>query len=169
MTALRGRLSTVERPSRARSLAGLILSFVLVGAVAAAGAIAAKDAGDSYQALDRPDWAPPSWLFAPAWVVLYLAMAIAAWRVWRVVGRVDERALVAYGIQLLVNLLWTPLFFALERRGWALVDIIALDVLVALTTILFWRRDRLAGALLVPYLGWVLFATALNLSVVRLS
>ena len=93
----------------------------------------------------------------------------AAWRVWRVVGTLEDRALGVYGAQLALNLIWAPLFFALERRGLALIDILALDVLVALTLVLFWRRDRLAGALLIPYLGWVLFATALNASILWLN
>ena len=74
-----------------------------------------------------------------------------------------------YGAQLLLNLLWSPLFFGLEQRGWALVDIIALDALVVATIVAFWFRDRLATILLTPYLAWSLFATALNYSVWSLN
>lgn len=156
-------------PTTARSVLGLLISLALVAVVAVVGALAAADAGEAYGALNQPAWAPPSWLFGPVWTVLYVAMAVAAWRVWRVVGTLEDRALGVYGAQLALNLIWTPLFFALERRGLALIDILALDVLVALTLVLFWRRDRLAGALLAPYLGWVLFATALNASILWLN
>lgn len=161
--------ATAPAPTTSRSIAMLVLSLAVVAAVAVVGGLAAADAGEAYGALNQPSWAPPSWLFGPAWTVLYIAMAVAAWRVWRVVGTLEDRALGVYGAQLALNLIWTPLFFALERRGLALIDILALDVLVALTLVQFWRRDRLAGALLVPYLGWVLFATALNASILWLN
>ncbi len=152
-----------------RSVLMLVLSLALVAVVAVVGGLAAADAGDTYRALERPAWAPPQWLFGPAWTVLYAAMAVAAWRVWRAVGTLEDRALALYGVQLALNLIWTPLFFALERRGLALVDILVLDVLVAATLVLFWRRDRLAGALMAPYLAWVLYATSLNAAIVVLN
>jgi benzodiazapine receptor len=160
-------MTTLSEPARrtSRSLAILVLSLAVVALVAVVGALAASDSGDTYRALDRPAWAPPQGLFGPVWSILYAAMAVAAWRVWRAVGTLEERSLALYGAQLVLNLLWTPLFFALERRGLALADILVLDVLVAATLVLFWRRDRLAGAIMAPYLAWSLYATALTTAI----
>lgn len=142
----------------------LVLFFLAVAAAAAVGSLATLDASEQYATLDQPSWAPPGWLFGPVWTVLYGAMAVAGWRIWCQTGfRSPEIAL--FGGQLLVNALWSPLFFAWELRGLALAWIGLLDLLVAATVVLFWRRDRLAGGLLTPYLAWVLFATALNASV----
>ncbi|MDP0400151.1 TspO/MBR family protein [Tsukamurella strandjordii] len=147
----------------------LLVSLICVGAVAAIGGAASADAAQEYGRLAQPSWAPPSWLFGPAWGVLYLLMAVAAWLVWRTEPTFGNRAIQLYGAQLLVNLAWSPLFFGAEQRGWALVDILVLDVLVAATIAAFWRRDRRAAVLLVPYFAWILFATALNFSVWSLN
>lgn len=139
-----------------------LLGFVaVVAAAAAVGSLATLDAPEEHAELERPPWAPPGWVFAPVWTALYAAMAVAAWRVWLRVGlRSTEMAL--FGAQLAVNVAWSPLFFAWGQRGWALAWVLLLDALVAATAFRFWGRDRLAGALLAPYLLWVLFATALN-------
>lgn len=147
----------------------LVVSLLCVGIVAGVGGAASADAASTYSQLAQPSWAPPSWLFGPVWTVLYILMAIAAWRIWRTEPTFGNRAIVLYGAQLLLNLLWSPLFFGLEQRGWALVDIIALDALVVATIVAFWFRDRLAAILLTPYLAWSLFATALNYSVWSLN
>jgi tryptophan-rich sensory protein len=101
------------------------------------------------------------------WSVLYLMIAVAGWLVWRERGW--DASLTLWAVQLGLNLLWTPLFFAADRYGWALVDIVALLVAVAATIALFARRSRAAAWLLVPYLAWVGFATALNLGIVVLN
>lgn len=142
----------------------LVGFLAVVAAAAAVGSLATLDAREQYGALEQPAWAPPGWLFGPVWTLLYAAMAVAAWRVWLRVGlRSPEMAL--FGAQLAVNALWSPLFFAWGLRGVALAWILLLDALVAATALRFWARDRVAGALLAPYLLWVLFATALNASV----
>lgn len=141
--------------------------LLLVGAVAVAalaGSLSTLDAAGQYAALEQPPWAPPPWLFGPVWTALYLAMAVAAWRVEARVG-LRSRELALFGAQLAANALWSPLFFAWDLRGVALAWILVLDLLVAATTWAFWRRDRVAGGLLLPYLAWVLFATGLNAAV----
>jgi tryptophan-rich sensory protein len=119
-----------------------------------------------YAELAKPEWSPPGWIFGPVWTMLYLAMAVAAWLVWRSGGwREQSGALGLYLVQLALNALWTPLFFGLRSPGFALVCIVFLLAAVAFTCRLFFRVRRPAGWLLVPYLLWVSFATALNFSI----
>lgn len=144
------------------------LGWVLLTAVAAAaGGYASRSAAGFYGTLDRPAWAPPAWLFGPAWGVLYLLMATAAWLVARAGGPGSGVALGLYVVQLVANAAWTWIFFAFRRGGWAFAEVLLLLALVALTLATFWRVRPLAGLLLVPYLGWVSFATALTWSVWR--
>lgn len=115
---------------------------------------------DDYRDLDAPAWAPPSWVFGPVWTVLYLMVGTAACMAWR--AGASKGALGLWGAQLAVNLAWTPLFFGLGQRGWALVDIVLLLALVAATIVAFARTEKRAAWLLAPYAAWVTFATALN-------
>jgi tryptophan-rich sensory protein len=94
-------------------------------------------------------------------------IALAGWCYWRTDG--ETRGFAAYGIGLLFNLLWTPLFFESGAARVALVDIVLLDAVVVVTIVLFARRSKLAAALLVPYLGWILYATALNTAIIALN
>ena len=138
-----------------------------VAAVALVGGLAAASAGATYRALELPAFAPPSWLFGPVWTVLYVMIAVAGWWVWREVGW--GRELTLWSGQLVLNLAWTPLFFAADRYALALADIALLLVAVAATIVLFRRTSPPAAWLLVPYLAWVAFATALNAAIVVLN
>jgi tryptophan-rich sensory protein len=140
---------------------------LLTGVAAAAGGLASRRAAGFYATLDRPAWAPPAWLFGPAWTVLYLMMATAAWLVTRADGPGRGAAVALYVVQLVANAAWTWIFFAWRRGGLAFGEVLLLLTLVALTLGAFWRVRPLAGALLVPYLAWVSFATALTWSVWR--
>ncbi len=133
-----------------------------VAAVAVAASWSTVNAGSAYRDLDGPSWAPPSWLFGPAWTVLYASIAVAGWMAWRAGTGLRDPSMIAFAGQLALNGLWSPLFFTLEQRGAALVCILALDVAVAITLFLFWRRRRVAALLLAPYFLWILFATGLN-------
>ena len=145
-----------------KALAGwLAASFV----AAALGAVATRQAPEFYAQLVRPDWAPPGWLFGPVWTLLYAMMAIAAWRVWRKAG--FGTALYLFLAQLALNALWSWLFFAWRLGGAAFGEILLLWLLIAATVAAFFRIDRLAAALLVPYLAWVSFACALTYAVWR--
>ncbi|QJD93304.1 tryptophan-rich sensory protein [Duganella dendranthematis] len=152
-----------HRPLQLPALAGwLILTFIF----AAIGAYASAQAADFYLQLDRPAWAPPAWLFGPAWSALYLLMAISAWHVQRTATNASARpALTLYVVQLAANALWTWLFFGWHLGAWAFAEILLLWVLIAAIIVAFWRRDRVAGLLLVPYIGWVSFATCLCYSI----
>ena len=156
--------------SGARQWIGLAGWLAASYAAAAVGGVASARAGDFYQQLARPAWAPPSWLFGPVWTTLYLMMGIAAWLVWRQRGfRGARGALTLFVVQLAANALWTWLFFAWRRGALAFGEILLLWVLIVATLLAFWRIRPLAGALLVPYLLWVSFAAALTWSVWRLN
>lgn len=130
---------------------------------AAIGAFASVQAGTFYLQLLRPAWAPPGWLFGPVWSVLYLLMGIAAWLVWRVQGwRVAGLALGLFVVQLGVNALWTWLFFVWHQGAWAFAEIVLLWWLIVGTIVAFWTRQKIAALMLLPYLLWVSFATALT-------
>lgn len=149
---------------------GIVGWFALVFIVAAIGAAGSISSAQFYSELVRPSWAPPAGIFGPVWTTLYLLMALAAWIVWREGGFASARgALVLFVVQLVLNALWSWLFFAWRQGGVALADVIVLWVLIVATIVSFWRIKPLAGALLIPYLLWVSFAAALNYSVWRLN
>ncbi len=152
-------------PRRPAAIPALVLSFLLTGGAAATAATASRASAAFYAQLDRPLWAPPAWLFGPAWSVLYVLMAIAAWRVWRTGDPLRGRAVAVYGVQLVFNALWTWLFFVWRDGQWATVEVIALWGSIVTTIALFARIDRPAAVLLAPYLVWVSFASALTISV----
>lgn len=153
----------VRRLSLARQALGLAAWLVLTFSAAAIGAFASAQAGAFYMQLLRPAWAPPAWLFGPVWTGLYLLMAVAAWLVWRAHGwRRAGAALGLFVVQLVANALWTWLFFVWQQGAWALVEIMLLWVLIVGTMVAFRRLHALAAVLLLPYLVWVSFASALT-------
>jgi tryptophan-rich sensory protein len=148
------------------SLLPLIGWLALTAAAAAIGAAASVDAGPFYLGLDRPGWAPPAGVFGPVWSALYLTMAIAAWLVWRTPPSPARRAaVVLFVAQLAANALWSWLFFGWRLGALAFAEVLVLLALVAATAAAFWRVRPLAGALLVPYLAWVAFASVLTWAV----
>lgn len=161
--------SETSTARRSNHIPALIVSLIAVALVAALGGLASIDAAGDYGQLAQPDWAPPPNVFGPVWTVLYVLMAVAAWLVWRRDPRLGNPAIIVYAVQLVLNLLWSPLFFGFGWRGVALIDILLLDIAVAATIALFWRVNRLSAVLLVPYLAWVLFATMLNYSIWSLN
>jgi len=126
--------------------------------------------GEWYGRLQKPAWNPPGWIFGPVWTALYTIMAVAAWLVWKRGGFLGQRlALSLFLLQLLFNALWSPLFFGLKHPALAFVDIVLLWLALLGTVMAFWKARPLAGALLVPYLAWVTFASALNFTLWRLN
>ncbi len=159
-----------DRLRASRQIGGLVGWLILTFAAAAVGAVASAGAGDFYRQLARPGWAPPAWLFGPVWTVLYLLMGVAAWLVWRGHGvRRARVALFLFAAQLCANALWTWLFFAWHRGALAFAEILLLVALIAATTSAFSRLHRVAAALLLPYLAWTIFASALTLSIWTLN
>ncbi|SEQ66496.1 TspO and MBR related proteins [Solimonas aquatica] len=150
---------------------GFLAWLALCVASSSLGAIASINARSFYASLIRPDWAPPGWVFGPVWSALFLAMAVAAWLVWRVPqdSPARSRALRWFVIQLAANALWSWLFFAWHLGGAAFVEVLLLWLLIASTLLAFWRVQRLAALLLLPYLLWVSFAAVLNYTVWQLN
>ena len=124
-------------------------------------------APDYYRRLNKPTWAPPPWIFGPVWTVLYGMIGTSAWLISRRGGSGTRAALGLWWGQLALNAAWTPIFFGARNRGLALVDILVTWVVIVATTVAFFRRRTAAGLLLLPYLAWVTFASALNYAIWR--
>lgn len=142
-----------------------LFSIVLAQGIGGLGALfTSSKIATWYETLLKPMWTPPGWVFGPIWTTLYLLMAIAAARIWNVRGSsaLVRGALVLYGLQLLLNLLWSMLFFGLESPALGLLGIVLLWIVIVATIIVFWRIDTIAGVLLLPYIVWVSIAMTLN-------
>jgi len=178
--------SSSRTPSPGRSVLALAGFFVLCFGVAAIGAAMARHSIPTwYAGIAKPRFTPPSWTFAPVWVLLYVLMALAGWLVWLIPRREGPRgslqyledsrgslrmdALAVFLIQLALSGLWTPMFFQYHRLLVAVVILLALWCSILAAILLFWRVRPLAGALLLPSLAWASFATALNLVLLRLN
>ena len=142
-----------------------LLAWILVAFIPSATA-AFLGPGEWYDALNRPAWTPPSWVFGPVWTTLYLMMGIAAWRIWVRHGfgdRSARRALVFYLVHLFFNAAWTWLFFGMQLLTAAAIEIVILWIMIVALVAMFWKLDRLAGAMLLPYLLWVTYAATLSI------
>ncbi len=153
-----------RRLSHGRDLLGLAGFAALCAAVSAiGGAVTATSVGTWYQGLEKPAFNPPDWVFPVVWTALFAMIAVAGWRAWRSAPLAATRlALAVYIVQLALNIGWSVLFFGFRQIGLALAEILVLLPAIAANAALFWRLDRWAGALLVPYLLWVGYATVLT-------
>ncbi|WP_166261208.1 TspO/MBR family protein [Marinobacter salicampi] len=156
--------------TKPKQFLGLVGWLVVVFVAAGTGAIASIQADQFYAQLRQPEWAPPASVFGPVWTSLYLLMGLAAWQVWRSSGFPSARsALTLFLIQLVLNALWSWLFFGWHLGALAMADLVLLWLLIVATVVAFWRISPLAGLALVPYLLWVTFAGTLNYSVWQLN
>jgi benzodiazapine receptor len=151
--------------------AALVLCVGVCFAAAAVGAMLTNPSVPGwYASLTKPSWNPPSWVFGPVWSLLYLLMGVSAWLVWLKAGfRAARVPLALFGVQLVLNMAWSALFFGLRSPGAALIEIVLLWGAILATMIAFWRRSAPAGWLMLPYLAWVTFAVALNLAIWNLN
>ena len=124
-----------------------------------------------YPTLNKPSFNPPNWIFAPVWITLYIMMGIAVGLVWHkgFYHKWVQTALYHFGFQLILNAMWSILFFGMRQPGWALIEILVLFVLVLLTIKWFKVVDKRAAYLLIPYACWIAFATILNFEIWRLN
>jgi benzodiazapine receptor len=154
-----------------KSILRLIACFALCFAVAWLGSVAALPKIPTwYAALNKPSFTPPNDVFPIAWNILYALMAISLWRLWQAPsGEMRSRAITLFLMQLAVNLAWSWIFFGAESIRGGLSTILALVVLVAMTILAAWKVDRFAASLLLPYLLWIGYATALNAEIARLN
>ncbi|MCC7364785.1 MAG: tryptophan-rich sensory protein [Dehalococcoidia bacterium] len=167
-------MTAVRRQTRGSTvggeLAALAVFLLLSLGVAALGSIATRSGQEWYDALEKPAFNPPDWTFGVVWTPLYVLIGIAGWLLWRKRGMAGAGvALVAWGVQLALNLAWSWVFFGAEQPGMALVEVVVFWLAIAATVALGWRVSRLAAVLLLPYLGWVAFASVLNFEVWRLN
>ena len=150
----------------------LIISIVACQCAGLVGSIfTAPSIPTWYAALQKPLFTPPNWLFAPAWITLYLLMAISASIIWQrgLSNRTIRTALTIFLIQLILNALWSVVFFGLESPLYGVIVIVGLWIAIAFTIFQFFRISTLAGSLLLPYIGWVTFAALLNVYVFILN
>jgi len=163
-------------PAPSRPLHPLVGLAIALGATFAAAAIGSSVTftalGSWYAQLDKPSFNPPNSVFGPVWTVLYILMAVAAWRAWkkgRDAGMATGAAVGLFAVQLVLNAGWSVAFFGLQAPGPAFVVIVALWLAIAATIVAFRRLDGWAAAMMVPYLAWVTFAGALNFSIWQLN
>ena len=149
----------------------LVVFLLLCFSVAAAASwVTIPQVASWYPTIAKPAWRPPDWLFGPVWTVLYAMIAVAGWRVWCANARPGRSsALIAFAVQLALNLCWSPVFFGLHNIRLALAIIVALWFAIGMFFLLSWKVDRVASWLFLPYWLWVTFATALNFSIWRLN
>jgi tryptophan-rich sensory protein len=157
---------------KSRDVIKLVVSLVACQCAGLIGSIFTTPAIPTwYAALEKPSFNPPNWLFAPAWITLYLLMGVAAFLIWRkgLEQKEVRAALVIFLVQLVLNALWSVVFFGLQSPLYGVVVILALWVVILLTILSFFKLSTAAGALLLPYILWVSFAAVLNVSILVLN
>lgn len=160
----------MSRMPLSKQIIGFAVWILITFIAAAIGGAASINAASFYSQLVLPEWAPPSSVFGPVWTGLYVLMSISVWMVWRVDGVQAARgALSLFLIQLLLNSLWSWLFFGWHLGALSFIDILVLWFMIIATMIAFWHVRVIAGVLLLPYLLWVTFAMVLNYAVWQLN
>ena len=169
--ALMPNPSKLHRYSPSQQFAGLVVCVAGCVLVMTIGAwVTVASVGGWYTTIEKPTWNPPNWLFSPVWTTLFLMMAVSAWLVWR-----QERfskvkfALGWFAFHLILNLMWSILFFGLQQIGWAAIEIILLWGAIVVLIVLFYRHSKWAALLLIPYLLWVTFASTLTITIWTLN
>jgi benzodiazapine receptor len=157
---------------KSRDIIKLIVSIVACQGAGLIGSLFTTTAIPTwYTGLQKPFFTPPNWVFAPAWTTLYMLMAVAAFLIWR--KGLDQKgvrlALIIFLIQLVLNTLWSIVFFGLESPFYGIMVIIALWIAILLTMIKFFKLSTMAGVLMTPYIGWVSFAAVLNVAISMLN
>ncbi len=138
---------------------------------AAVGSLATTSSVNGWFAeVNKPTWNPPNWIFGPVWTTLFLMMGVAAWLVWKKSGFKNAKLELSWFLfHLVLNVLWSVLFFGMQQMGMACIEIVVLWLSIAATIFMFYQHSKLAAGLLVPYLMWVSFATFLNYTIWRLN
>jgi tryptophan-rich sensory protein len=162
----------VHKAIKSKKIINIIVWVIICLAVSIMGGLFSRDASsDWYDELIKPQFTPPDWAFGVVWPFLYILMGIAASIIWQVgIHRKEVKtAVILFFAQLILNLIWTPIFFGLHMIALALVEIVILWCAIFLTIVTFWKVERLAALLLIPYISWVTFAIALNASIFILN
>ena len=160
----------IERKDKMRWMGLLFWLFVCFAVAGVSGSWTASEVPGWYKTLVRPSIAPPNWVFAPVWTMLYALMAVAAWRVWlEAPSPLRNWGLVLFALQLALNFAWSLLFFKMHALGAALAEVAVLWLAIGATTLVFARVSPMAAWLMAPYLAWVSFASILNGAFWRLN
>jgi tryptophan-rich sensory protein len=150
----------------------LIISLILPQLAALSGLLFTETGvGSWYRSIEKPVWNPPGWVFGPVWSTLYILMGIAFYLVWKAPDNTTgkRRAMLFWIAQLVLNFLWTFIFFGQQQIGWALVEIVCLWLLILITIVTFAKYTKTGAWLLLPYISWVSFATLLNWAIWNLN
>lgn len=142
---------------------------LLTGAIS--GLFTAQSVAGWYATIIKPSFNPPNWVFGTVWTILYIMMGIAFFLVWKSndYAAIKRTAIIFYFIQLTLNFLWSFIFFYSHQPGWALIDIICLWLMILITMLYFGNINSIAGWLMLPYICWVSFASALNYAIWKLN
>lgn len=144
----------------------LVASLAVAFSAAVIGsAVSAQNIPTWYAALEKPVLNPPNFIFGPVWTVLYVLIGLSLYLFWTSVGRGKWSGYIAFGVQMVLNALWSVVFFGLQLPLFGVFVIVLLDIMVVVTIVLFYEKSRKAAYLLVPYLLWILFATYLTISI----
>jgi tryptophan-rich sensory protein len=157
---------------RSRNILKLAISIVACQCAGLIGSIFTMPAIPTwYETLAKPSFTPPNWLFAPAWVTLYVLMGVAVFLVWRKGSGIKnvKAALITFLVQLVLNVLWSAIFFGAKSLVGGAVVIVLLWIAILFTILRFFKISTVAGGLLIPYILWVTFASALNISILALN
>jgi tryptophan-rich sensory protein len=155
---------------RTRWIGLAVFVAICLGAGGLGAIAAAPEIEGWYSTLSKPTWNPPDSVFGPVWTTLFVLMAIAGWLVWKPAGfKAAAMPLTLFGVQLLLNVAWSWIFFGMHQPGWAFVEVVILWLAIVATTVAFFRCSKVAGWLLVPYMAWVSFASILNFAIWRLN
>jgi len=150
----------------------LFVSIIICQLAGFIGSFATRQSvGGWYRALVKPDFNPPSWVFAPVWITLYAVMGVSLYLIWRKgLNSVEVKyAIILFLVHLVFNTLWSIVFFGYQSIGGGAIVITVLWFLILVTIICFYKISTPAGLLLIPYLLWVSFASLLNFSIWRLN
>ena len=160
-----------SRRSTGAQAIGLVVAVVVCYGAALLGNLATMPQIPTwYAGIAKPSWTPPDWLFGPVWSLLYAMMAVAAWLIWRQSDwKTAKSPLLWFAAQLILNSLWSILFFGMQKPAWSMVEVFFLWLAILMTVRAFWPVSRVAAGLLIPYLLWVSFASVLNVAIWQLN
>ncbi|MFH1439952.1 MAG: TspO/MBR family protein [Candidatus Woesearchaeota archaeon] len=146
----------------------LVISLLLPFLASAIGGLfTASSVSTWYVELSKPSFNPPSWIFGPVWTILYLLMGISLYLVW--IKKYDKPAFIVFGVQLVLNALWSILFFGIKSPFFAFIEIILLWLAILITILYFYKINKISAYLLIPYMLWVTFAAVLNFAIFILN
>lgn len=171
---------------KSKQILKLIVSILVCQMAGAVGWLFTSDSVVTWHPmLNKPSFNPPAWIFGPVWTTLYLMMGIALFLIWNsdkkhgfLTGLISrffhkdsgkETAIKLFMVQLVLNALWSVIFFGMQQPGFAFLEILFLFTFIALTFLSFWKQNKAAGLLMLPYLYWVGFATVLNFAIWQLN